>query len=53
MVGRYIPSAELSRDYYECLQIGDRIWMLIADVSGHGVASAMISSMIRLCSKPG
>jgi sigma-B regulation protein RsbU (phosphoserine phosphatase) len=48
MVGRYIPSAELSGDYYECLQIGDRIWMLIADVSGHGVASAMISSMIKV-----
>jgi sigma-B regulation protein RsbU (phosphoserine phosphatase) len=48
MVGRYIPSAELSGDYYECLQTGDKTWLLIADVSGHGVASAMIASMIKV-----
>lgn len=51
MIGRYIPSAELSGDYYECLQTGDRTWLLIADVSGHGVASAMISSMVKVMFK--
>lgn len=51
MVGKYIPSAELSGDFYECLQDGDRIWLFIADVSGHGVAAAMVSSMMKVMFK--
>ena len=51
MIGKYIPSAELSGDFYECVQIGDKVWLFIADVSGHGVAAAMISSMIKVMFK--
>ncbi|HZJ82679.1 MAG TPA: fused response regulator/phosphatase [Clostridia bacterium] len=51
MVGKYIPSSELSGDFYECVQVGDRVWLFIADVSGHGVAAAMISSMMKVMFK--
>ena len=51
MIGKYIPSTELSGDFYECVQIGDKVWFFIADVSGHGVAAAMISSMMKVMFK--
>lgn len=51
MIGKYIPSAELSGDFYDCVQVGDKVWLFIADVSGHGVAAAMISSMIKVMFK--
>ena len=46
--GQVHTGVELCGDYYECLQTGDKTWLLIADVSGHGVASAMIASMIKV-----
>lgn len=51
MIGKYIPSSELSGDFYECIQVGSRVWLFIADVSGHGVAAAMISSMMKVMFK--
>lgn len=51
MIGKYIPSSELSGDFYECIQIEDKVWLFIADVSGHGVAAAMISSMMKVMFK--
>ncbi|MFY9176885.1 MAG: fused response regulator/phosphatase [Caldicoprobacterales bacterium] len=51
MIGKYIPSSELSGDFYECIQIKDEVWIFIADVSGHGVAAAMISSMMKVMFK--
>ncbi len=51
MIGKYIPSDELSGDFYECVQIGDKVWLFIADVSGHGVAAAMLSSMMKVLFK--
>lgn len=51
MIGKYIPSSELSGDFYECIQTGDKVWLFIADVSGHGVAAAMLSSMMKVMFK--
>ncbi len=40
---------EVGGDFYDFLQIDDnRIGILIADVTGHGVAAALISSMVKI-----
>ena len=48
MIGKYISCSEIGGDFYDCVQIDDELWFIIADVSGHGVAAAMISSMIKV-----
>lgn len=48
MVGKYISCSEIGGDFYDCIQLDDKLWFIIADVSGHGVAAAMISSMIKV-----
>jgi len=48
MYGRYIPCGKLGGDFFDCEQIGGRIWFIIADVCGHGVTAAMLSSMIKI-----
>lgn len=61
MYGRYLPSNEIGGDCYVCYRSsnGD-IWFMIADISGHGVTAAMMSSMVKveftnqvkICNKP-
>lgn len=46
--GKYIPSVGISGDFYDSVEINNSLWFIIADVSGHGVAAAMISSMIKV-----
>lgn len=48
MSGRYIPCMSIGGDFYDCVQRGENIWFIIADVTGHGIAPAMISSMIKV-----
>lgn len=46
---KYIPALHIGGDYCEVFEIDkDMIGFVIADVSGHGVSSALISSMIKL-----
>lgn len=59
--GRYIPCGEIGGDIYLCRPWDQKIWIMIADVSGHGIAAAMISTMLnvlfdgvlRYCQTPG
>lgn len=45
---RYIPISGLAGDFFEVLQVGpDRAGILICDVMGHGVRSALIVAMLR------
>lgn len=47
--GSYIPMSGLGGDYYDVIEIEDsRLAFVIADVSGHGVPSALISSMAKV-----
>jgi sigma-B regulation protein RsbU (phosphoserine phosphatase) len=39
------PSAEVGGDYYDVLQCNGRDWILIGDVSGHGVPAGLIMMM--------
>lgn len=46
---KYIPAIQIGGDYCEVFEIdNDMMGFVIADVSGHGVSSALISSMIKI-----
>ena len=46
---RYEPMTEIGGDFYDFLHLDDkRIGILIADVTGHGVPAALISSMVKI-----
>ena len=45
---RYIPISGLAGDFFEVMKVGDDCYgMLICDVMGHGVRSALIVAMLR------
>ncbi|MFH0975914.1 MAG: SpoIIE family protein phosphatase [Spirochaetota bacterium] len=46
---RYYPMYEIGGDFYEISQIDEnRISILLADVSGHGIPAAFISGMLKV-----
>jgi serine phosphatase RsbU (regulator of sigma subunit) len=49
VAARYFPMTSVAGDFYDFIQIDDKhIGILIADVSGHGLPSALIASMIQV-----
>lgn len=46
--GCYIPCNEIGGDFYDSIQLDEDFWFIMADVMGHGVASAMVSSMLKM-----
>jgi sigma-B regulation protein RsbU (phosphoserine phosphatase) len=49
MAARYLAMTAVAGDFYDFLLPGkDRIGILIADVSGHGVPAALIASMVKV-----
>lgn len=45
---RHIPISGMAGDFYEVIQIdGHRVGLLICDVMGHGVRSALVVAMLR------
>ena len=48
--GHCVPAREVSGDYYDFLDIGgDRIGFVLADVSGKGVAAALLMANLQAC----
>lgn len=45
--GRYLPCKAIGGDLYDCIQTDGSLWFIIADVTGHGVAAAMVSAMLK------
>ncbi|MCU1350583.1 MAG: response regulator receiver modulated serine phosphatase [Acidobacteria bacterium] len=43
----YIPSETLSGDFYDYFQQGDLMYLFVADVSGHGLPSAILVSLLK------
>lgn len=41
------PTAHVGGDYYDLIGAGDRRWLAIGDVSGHGVTSGLIAMMVQ------
>lgn len=49
IASRYLPMTTIAGDYYDYLPIDDKhAGILIADVSGHGAPSALITSMLKI-----
>lgn len=48
MYGKYSPAQDIGGDFYDCMQIDDTVWFIMADVSADGVAAAMLSSMLKM-----
>ena len=48
MYGDYLPASKVGGDFFDCIENQDGLWFIIADVSGHGVAASMISSMVKV-----
>ena len=52
-VGRYevaaamVAADSVGGDYYDVVEAGDRDWIMIGDVSGHGVTAGLIMMMIQ------
>ncbi|HBF38659.1 MAG TPA: hypothetical protein DDW50_15240 [Firmicutes bacterium] len=46
--GSYIHCHEIGGDFYDSIEIDNTLWFMMADVTGHGVASAMASSMLKV-----
>jgi len=49
IAARYIPMTAVAGDFYDFIPIDEkRIGILVADVSGHGMPAALISSMLKI-----
>jgi sigma-B regulation protein RsbU (phosphoserine phosphatase) len=49
IAARYLPMTAVAGDFYDFIPIDDhRIGILVADVSGHGMPAALISSMLKI-----
>ncbi|MCE9598977.1 MAG: serine/threonine-protein phosphatase [Spirochaetia bacterium] len=47
IVGRYLAMENVGGDFYDVLNIEGRIAVLVADVTGHGVAASLITTMTK------
>jgi serine phosphatase RsbU (regulator of sigma subunit) len=46
---RYVPARSVAGDMYDFLRVDDRrLALLVADVTGHSVAAALIASMVKV-----
>ena len=49
IAARYIPMTSVAGDFYDFIVVDEnRVGILIADVSGHGMPAALIASMIKI-----
>jgi sigma-B regulation protein RsbU (phosphoserine phosphatase) len=49
LAARYIPMTEVAGDFYDFIVVDDNhLGALVADVSGHGMPAALISSMLKI-----
>lgn len=41
------PADEVGGDYYDTIEVDGKLWLLIGDVSGHGVSAGLIMMMVQ------
>ena len=52
IAARFLPMTSVAGDFYDFIQVDDKhIGIFIADVSGHGLPSALIASMLQVALK--
>ncbi len=47
VAARYVPSFELGGDFYDLIQLGPSLGLVVGDVVGKGVAAALLMSAVR------
>lgn len=47
IAARMKPAADVGGDLYDVLTVGDSFWLLIGDVSGHGINSGLVMMMAQ------
>jgi len=45
---KYQPSLGIGGDCFDCFESDGKLWFIIADVTGHGIAAGMASSMVKI-----
>ncbi len=45
---KYHPSLGIGGDLFDCVEIDGRVHFMVADVTGHGIAAGMASSMVKI-----
>lgn len=45
--GLYVPASECAGDWWNCVQIGEEVLLVIGDVTGHGVSSALVTASVH------
>jgi len=45
---KYYPSMGIGGDFFDCVEADDKIYFMVADVTGHGIAAGMASSMVKI-----
>lgn len=45
---KYQPSLGIGGDCFDCFEEDGKLWFIIADVTGHGIAAGMASSMVKI-----
>lgn len=45
---KYHPSLGIGGDFFDCVEIDGKTWFMVADVTGHGIAAGMVSSMVKV-----
>lgn len=49
ITARYMPMSSVAGDFYDFIRVDQkRVGILVADVSGHGLAAALIASMLQV-----
>lgn len=45
---KYYPSLAIGGDFFDCIEQNGRFYFIVADVTGHGIAAGMASSMLKI-----
>jgi serine phosphatase RsbU (regulator of sigma subunit) len=47
LAAKYLPSFELGGDFYDFIELGDHLGIVVGDVAGKGVAAALLMADVR------
>ncbi|OFZ10817.1 MAG: hypothetical protein A2Z20_01310 [Bdellovibrionales bacterium RBG_16_40_8] len=50
VIGHFEPATECGGDWWNCVKIGDRLFLWIGDATGHGAPAAMVTSAAKAAS---
>lgn len=53
VAARSRPAAEVGGDFYDLISVGDSFWLVIGDVSGHGLNAGMVMLMAQAAAHAG